>query len=202
MDTVSLMVMEIIYYIKERMVIFEMASIVVSGTSLSITNDPDILNGSIVLTFHHANGVVQLTVPHVLANVIRAHLQYSVDYPNCILPPGNPIKSTIGCPVLYTDIGDMVYNATMTVSLTHAFTENTARLTVTTFAFDLEPYIRRLEDQVEYIQPYYDYYNGKDTVIITFTKSIIDSICERMDQLLPYQRFGSLNAELYQYIKE
>lgn len=180
-----------------------MATIELTGTGSNISAEPDIINGKITIQLMHENGMLQFELNHTLANVIRAHLQYSVDYPNCILAPREPVSSTLtDISVQYTDIGDMGYKDSMTVALKTEYLSDTFVATVTSFSFDLDPYIEETDDETEYIQPYYDYYNEKDTVTITFTKELIEIICEQMDAVFPYQRFGSLNADIYPYIKE
>ena len=180
-----------------------MGIISLTGTGLNIIAKPDIINRNIILQFTHENGILQFEVSHTLANVFRAHLQYSIDYPNCILAPRSRVTSEFNIPIRYTDIGDMDYSDTLVTSLQTDYLSNTFTAVVTGFSFDLDPYIEETDDGVEYIQPYYDYYNDKDTVTITFTKELIDTICGQMDAILfPYQRFGALNADIYPYIKE
>lgn len=184
-----------------------MAAITVTATGMIATPPPNgnILNDMVTLAFQYSGGSTKMVLTHQTLNIIRALFKHSIDYPNSMLPPIGTasVNIPLTANITYMDIGDMIYSGVLTLAPIAAYNVGSMTLTISTFHFDLSPYIEYDDDGNEiHIEPYYSYYEGKDSVIINFTKDVIDTICTTLDSVLPYQRFADLNADIYPYINQ
>lgn len=184
-----------------------MGSIIdITATDIYVTHQPiDLLKSPIRFGWTHASGVLEFTLPHDLANTIRALLMFADDYPESPLPADiTPVETTgVRGYIHYTDIGDMVYDSTLSVRGLTALKSNEVVLETSVYHFDLSPYIVTDEDGNEiHIEPPYSYYCDKTIVRLTIPKSIVEKSCQVLSKIYPYMRFQDLNQNIYKYIKK
>ena len=182
-----------------------MGIINITATDVYVALRPnDLLKSPIKFGWTHAAGVLEVTLPHDLANTIRALVMMTNDYPEAPLPANiSPVetKSITGY-IHYTDIGDMDYSSTLNIRGITALKMNEVVLETTTYHFDLSSYITTDEEGNEiHIEPPYSYYEGKTMVRLTIPKTVVEKSCKLLNDIYPYSRFQDLNENIYKYVK-
>lgn len=174
--------------------------------SMTATPPIDILGGFSRVIFYSDEDQSVLDLSHDSLNALRSLLMSSVDYPNNFFRR-DYTYGTVSVPVSYYeyhhDAANMhVYQLAPGNQITFTFNSNKLVLLITGLHFDVSQYI--LGDG-EYIQPWYNKFHGKTNVQCTMTQTpefrMIDSFCDRLYEILPYDKSSPLNTKVFDIIK-
>lgn len=172
--------------------------------SMDITSPIDIINGVTRVVFYSAEDRSVLDLSHDALNALRSLLMSSVDYPGNFFSP-NCAHGEVAIPILnyeyhHDPANQHVYIPNPGNKITFTFNSNRLILLITGLTFNVKQYIIDHEYGV-YIQPWYDKYNGKTMVHHTMSQlpdnRMIDTFCDRLKVVLPYDKSSPLNARVY-----
>lgn len=156
------------------------------------------------ISFTGKEGMITTRIPHDYLNALRLVLMQNTLYPrhewnkqtrviNFTIPNLSMHYSGWG-PMESDTVGIMKYVKTA---------DGTIRFQFSAFSFDVSPFIINREDgSIEYLPPY-DYYHEKTTFIVTFQSGHyeMDPIIEKLNKVLPYERFSRLNRPALSFIQ-
>lgn len=152
-----------------------------------------------------------LTLSHDCINLIRAICMHSVDYPNSFLyhKVGRDIDGIeIVVPAIHymyhwDESNQHIERHSPYVTIRSEFQSNHVEILIQCLYFPIDQFVINAAEG-EFIQPWYDYYRGIDAVrceiLQTEEDRMIDHFCEKLCEVLPYDKNSPYNARIYRLI--